>query len=111
MVWNGTVVARPQFRDMYWSPAQMIAHMTVNGATLRNGDLFGSGTISGAGKDTRGSFLELSWSGTEPITLDDGSARTFLEDGDTITLRAVAPGPDGSVIGLGECVGTVRPAR
>jgi fumarylacetoacetase len=111
VIWNGTVVARPQFRDMYWSPAQMIAHMTVNGATLRNGDLFGSGTISGAEKDTRGSFLELSWGGTEVITLDDGSQRTFLEDGDTITLRAVAPGPDGSVIGLGECVGTVLPAR
>ncbi|HSF98185.1 MAG TPA: fumarylacetoacetase [Ornithinibacter sp.] len=110
VVWNGTVVARPQFRDMYWSPAQMIAHMTVNGATLRNGDLLGSGTISGAAKDTRGSFLELSWGGTEPITLDDGSQRTFLEDGDTITLRAVAPGPAGTVIGLGECVGTVLPA-
>lgn len=109
--WNGTVVARPQFRDMYWSPAQMLAHMTVNGATLRDGDLFGSGTISGAEKDTRGSFLELSWSGAEPITLADGSQRTFLEDGDTVVLRAVAPGPDGSVIGLGECVGRVLPAR
>ena len=96
---------------MYWSPAQMVAHMTVNGATLRDGDLFGSGTISGPAKDTRGCFLELTWSGTEPLTLDDGSQRTFLEDGDTITLRATAPGPDGSVIGLGECVGTVLPAR
>ena len=57
--WNGTVVSRPQFRDMYWSPAQMVAHMTVNGATLRDGDLFGSGTISGPAKDTRGCFLEL----------------------------------------------------
>jgi fumarylacetoacetase len=109
--WNGTVVSRPQFRDMYWSPAQMLAHMTVNGATLRDGDLFGSGTISGPQKETRGCFLELSWSGTEPVTLDDGTRRTFLEDGDTVTLRATAPGPDGGVIGLGECVGTVRPAR
>ena len=109
--WNGTVVSRPEFRDMYWSPAQMVAHMTVNGATLRDGDLFGSGTISGPEKGTRGCFLELTWSGTEPVTLDDGSQRTFLEDGDTITLRATAPGPDGSVLGLGECVGTVLPAH
>ena len=109
--WNGTVVSRPEFRDMYWSPAQMLAHMTVNGATLRSGDLFGSGTVSGPEKGTRGCFLELTWSGTEPITLDDGSQRTFLEDGDTVTLRATAPGPGGSVIGLGECVGRVLPAR
>ena len=108
---NGTVVSRPEYRDMYWSPAQMLAHMTVNGASVRTGDLFGSGTISGEEKDTRGSFLELSWSGTEPITLADGSQRTFLEDGDTVTLRAVAPGPHGAVIGLGECTGTVLAAR
>jgi fumarylacetoacetase len=109
--WNGTVVSRPEFREMYWSPAQMLAHMTVNGATLRSGDLFGSGTISGPEKESRGCFLELTWGGTEPVTLDDGSRRTFLEDGDTVTLRATAPGPDGSVLGLGECVGTVRPAH
>jgi fumarylacetoacetase len=107
--WNGTVVARPQFRDMYWSPAQMLAHMTVNGASVRTGDLFGSGTISGPEKDTRGSFLELSWSGTEPITLADGSQRTFLEDGDRIVLRASATGANGSRIALGECAGTIRP--
>ena len=109
--WNGTVVSRPEFREMYWSPAQMLAHMTVNGATLRSGDLFGSGTISGPAEDTRGCFLELTWSGAQPLTLGDGSRRTFLEDGDTITLTATAPGLDGSVIGFGECVGTVRPPR
>lgn len=109
--WNGTVVSRPEYRDMYWSPAQMLAHMTVNGATVRPGDLFGSGTISGSEKDTRGSFLELSWSGQEPVTLDDGSTRTFLEDGDTVVLRATAPGPDGSVIGLGDCSGRITSAR
>ncbi len=109
--WNGTVVSRPEYRDMYWSPAQMLAHLTVNGATVRPGDLFGSGTISGAGTDTRGSFLELSWSGQEPLTLADGTRRTFLEDGDTVVLRATAPGPDGAVVGFGECSGTVRPAR
>ncbi|HET7277164.1 MAG TPA: fumarylacetoacetase [Dermatophilaceae bacterium] len=109
--WNGTVVSRPRFRDMYWSPAQMLAHLTVNGASVRSGDLFGSGTISGPEKDSRGSFLELSWNGQEPVVLNDGSTRTFLEDGDTVVLRATAPGPGGSVIGLGECSGTVLPAR
>ncbi len=109
--WNGTVVSRPEYRDMYWSPAQMLAHLSVNGASVRPGDLFGSGTISGAAKDTRGSFLELSWSGREPLTLGDGSQRSFLEDGDTVVLRATAPGPDGTVIGFGECVGSILPAR
>ncbi|MFN8045910.1 MAG: fumarylacetoacetase [Dermatophilaceae bacterium] len=108
--WNGTLVSRPPYRTMYWSPAQMLAHMTVNGATIAPGDLFGSGTISGPERDQRGSFLELSWSGQEPVTLGDGSTRSFLEDGDTVTLRASAPGPDGSVIGLGECTGRIRPA-
>ena len=101
---------RPEYREMYWSPAQMVAHMTVNGATLRSGDIFGSGTISGPAKETRGCFLELTWSGQEPVTLADASTRTFLEDGDTITLRASAPGPNGTVIGLAECVGTIAPA-
>ncbi|MFZ1372391.1 MAG: fumarylacetoacetase [Nostocoides sp.] len=109
--WNGSVVSRPHYRDMYWSPAQMLTHMTVNGASLRTGDLFGSGTISGPEKQTRGCFLELTWSGQEPLTLQDGSTRTFLEDGDTIILRASAPGPAGTVIGLGECVGTIAAAR
>jgi fumarylacetoacetase len=108
---NGTVVSRPEYRDMYWAPEQMLAHLTVNGASVRNGDLFGSGTISGTAKDSRGSLLELSWSGAEPITLADGSSRSFLEDGDRVTLRAWAPGPRGSKIGLGEVSGTVQPAR
>ncbi|MBR7742923.1 fumarylacetoacetase [Phycicoccus sp. BSK3Z-2] len=109
--WNGTVVSRPEYRDMYWSPTQMLAHLSVNGASVSPGDLFGSGTISGAEPGTRGSFLELSWSGQDPVRLDDGSERTFLEDGDTVVLRATAPGPDGTVVGFGECSGTVRPAR
>ena len=107
---NGTAVARPEYRDMYWSPAQMLAHLTVNGASLRNGDLFASGTISGAEKQTRGSLLELSWNGTEPITLEDGSTRSFLEDGDVVTLRAWAPGPEGTRIGLDEVTGRIVPA-
>jgi fumarylacetoacetase len=108
--WNGTVVSRPEYRDMYWSPAQMLAHMTVNGASVRSGDLFGSGTISGAERGTRGSFLELSWNGTEPVMVGDGP-RTFLEDGDTVTIRAWAPGADGTRIGLGEVTGRIAPAR
>ena len=109
VVWNGTVVSRPEYRDMYWSPAQMLAHLTVNGASLRSGDLFGSGTISGTDPRTRGSFLELTWNGTEPVTLEDGSTRSFIEDGDTLVLRAWAPGPGGTRIGLGEVAGTVVP--
>lgn len=105
--WNGTVVSRPPYRTMYWAPEQMLAHLSVNGAKVSAGDLFGSGTISGPEAGTRGSFLELSWNGTEPVTLDDGSSRTFLEDGDTVTLRASAPGAGGR-IGLGECTGTIR---
>ena len=106
---NGTVVARPEHAAMYWSPAQMLAHLTVNGASVRDGDLFASGTISGATKDSRGSLLELTWNGTEPLALADGSTRGFLEDGDTVTMTAWAPGPGGVRIGLGEVTGTIVP--
>ncbi|MEO5851532.1 MAG: fumarylacetoacetase [Nocardioides sp.] len=106
---NGAVVSRPPYRTMYWSPAQMLAHLTVNGASVRPGDLFASGTVSGPGHDERGSFLELSWGGQEPFVLA-GSQRTFLEDGDTVTLRYTAPGSGGGRIALGEVTGTVLPA-
>ncbi len=96
---------------MYWSPAQMLAHMTVNGASLRTGDLFASGTISGDEPEQRGSFLELSWGGKEPFATPTTSGRTFLEDGDTVTLRASAPGALGGRIRLGEVTGTVLPAQ
>jgi fumarylacetoacetase len=108
--WNDTVVARPPFAEMNWSCAQQLAHMTVNGATVRPGDLFASGTVSGPRADQRGSFLELTWGGSEPLTLDDGSKRTFLEDGDTVVITGSAPGPDGSRIGLAEVAGVVLPA-
>jgi fumarylacetoacetase len=108
---NGHVVSRPPFAPMHWTAPQQLAHLTVNGATLRTGDLFASGTVSGPERDQRGSLLELSWGGTAPITLPDGTTRTFLEDGDTVTISATAPGPDGTRIGLGEVTGTVRPAR
>ena len=106
---NGTVVARPEHAAMYWSPAQMLAHLTVNGASVRDGDLFGSGTISGPTRDSRGSLLELTWNGAEPLALDDGSTRGFLEDGDTVTMTAWAPGRGGVRIGLGEVTGTIVP--
>ena len=109
--WNGSVVARPPFSQMYWTPDQQLAHLTVNGAALRTGDLYASGTVSGPDREQRGSFLELSWNGEEPVTLDDGSTRTFLEDGDTVSISAWAPGPDGTRIGLGSVTGTVLPAR
>jgi fumarylacetoacetase len=94
---------------MYWGPAQMLAHMTVNGASLRTGDLFASGTISGPDREQRGSLLELSWGGQEPFEID-GRPRSFLEDGDEVTLTATAPGPDGTRIGLGEVRGRIQPA-
>lgn len=109
---NGTVVARPEYADMYWSPQQMLAHLSVNGATTGPGDVFGSGTISGPKEYQRGSLLELAWNGTKPFALADGTTRTFLEDGDTVTLRAWAPASDpGRRVGLGEVTGTICPAR
>jgi fumarylacetoacetase len=106
-----TVVSRPESRELYWSPEQMLAHLTVNGASVRPGDLFGSGTISGPGRDTVGSLLELTWNGTEPVTLADGTTRGFLEDGDVVTMTAWAAGPGGhGRVGLGEVTGRIRPA-
>jgi fumarylacetoacetase len=106
-VLNGSVVTRTNARHLYWSPAQQLAHMTVNGASLRTGDLFASGTISGPERGERGSLLELSWNGAEPLELDDGSTRTFLEDGDEVVLRGSA----GDAVTLGEVRGRVEPAR
>jgi fumarylacetoacetase len=108
--WNGEEVSRPPYREMYWSPAQMLAHMTVNGAAARTGDLFASGTISGPEKHQRGAFIELTWGGREPVTVK-GEERTFLQDGDEVTITATAPGLDGGRIGFGEVTGTVTPAR
>jgi fumarylacetoacetase len=107
---NGELVSSPPFDLMYWTPAQQLAHMTVNGASLRTGDLFASGTVSGPRPDQRGSFIELAWNGTEPLRFPDGSTRTFLEDGDIVTLTATAPGAGGSRISLGEVVGRIAPA-
>lgn len=103
---GGEVISRPPYSSMYWSPAQMLAHLTVNGASLRTGDLFASGTISGPAPGQRGSLLELSWGGTQPF----GEGRTFLEDGDEVVLRYSAPGAGGGRITLGEVAGRVAPA-
>jgi fumarylacetoacetase len=108
--WNGHEVSRPPYRDMYWSPAQMLAHTTVNGASARTGDLFASGTVSGPNKDQRGSFIELTWNGTEPVAIGD-EKRTFLEDGDEVVITASAPGPKGGRIGFGEVAGRIVAAR
>jgi fumarylacetoacetase len=85
---NGDVVSRTSARHLYWSVEQQVAHLTVNGASLRTGDLLATGTISGPEPDARGSLIELTWNGAEPLRLADGSERTFLEDGDEVVLRA-----------------------
>jgi len=107
---NGHTISRPPYSTMYWSPAQMLAHMTGNGASLRSGDLYASGTISGPEKGQRGSLIELAWAGTDPVPLPDGSSRSWLEDGDELTITATAPGPDGVRIGLGSAMGCILPA-
>jgi fumarylacetoacetase len=98
---NGAVIARSNTRHLYWSIAQQVAHLTVNGASLRTGDLLATGTISGPEREERGSLIELSWNGEEPIELPDGSTRTFLEDGDEVVLRGEP---------LGEVRGRIEPA-
>ncbi|WP_328510254.1 fumarylacetoacetase [Streptomyces mirabilis] len=106
---NGHVVSEPPFSTMYWTAAQQLAHMTVNGASLRTGDLYGSGTVSGPSEHERGSLLELTWNGRDTLDLPDGK-RAFLEDGDEVTLTAWAPGPGGTRVGLGEVRGRITPA-
>ena len=106
---NGEVVSRPPYRTMYWSPAQMLAHLTVNGASLRTGDVFASGTISGPEPGQRGSFLELSWGGAHPF-MAGGQERSFLEDGDSVVLRYSAPSASGGRLTLGEVSGRILPA-
>ncbi|MEZ5720941.1 MAG: fumarylacetoacetase [Paracoccaceae bacterium] len=104
-----STLSRTNYREMYYSAAQQLAHHTTSGCPMNVGDLLGSGTISGAEKASRGSLLELSWGGKEPLSLDTGESRSFLEDGDTLALHGVAKG-DGYDIGFGPCTGTIRPA-
>ena len=104
-----TEIARTNYDQMYYSAAQQLAHHSTSGCPMNVGDLLGSGTISGPTKPERGSLLELSWGGKEPLTLDSGETRTFIEDGDTLTLQGAAKG-DGYTIGFGDCTGTLLPA-
>lgn len=103
-----TIIARTNYAEMYYSAAQQLAHHTTSGCAMNVGDLLGSGTISGPVKESRGSLLELSWGGKEPIAIAGGT-RTFIEDNDTLTLRGHCRG-DGYTIGFGECAGKVIPA-
>ena len=99
------------YRDAYWSVAQLVTHHTVNGCNLRSGDLLGTGTLSGPKADQGGSLLELSQGGQKAIPLSNGEMRTFLHDGDTVILRGYCQRQGFRRIGLGECRGTVLPAR
>jgi fumarylacetoacetase len=103
---SGTVVSRTTARGLYWTMPQQLAHATVNGASTRTGDLFASGTISGSEPGSEGSLIELTWNGERPLRLDDGSERTFLEDGDEVVLRGRA-----GDLELAEVRGTIAPAR
>lgn len=104
------VICRSNMANLYWSISQQLAHQTSNGTPVEFGDLYASGTISGAEEGTYGSMLELSWRGQKPVTLANGETRTFLEDGDTLTLKAYAQG-EGYRVGFGECAGKVMPAK
>jgi fumarylacetoacetase len=99
-------ISRTNFRAMYWTLAQQLAHMTSNGSAIRPGDLFGTGTISGSQPGTQGSLIELTWRGRDPLALPGGESRTFLEDGDTVIMRGRAVRGDVR-IGFGEVSGTI----
>ena len=104
------ILCRTSTRYLYWSFAQQVAHHTVTGCNLRTGDLLASGTISGPTEGSYGSLLELAWRGTKPIKLNSGEQRTFLEDGDTVSMTGWCQG-EGYRVGFGEVVGTVLPAN
>ena len=100
-------VSATGFADTYWSAAQQIAHLTSNGAHLRPGDLFASGTVSGPTPGSEGSLIEATWRGERPLELPDGTTRAFLADGDTVTLTGWAGHDRATRIGLGSVTGTV----
>jgi len=106
---NGCLVSEPPFATMYWTPAQMLAHLTCGGAPVRTGDLYASGTVSGPERGQLGCLLELTRGGTEPLDLPDGTRRTFLEDGDEVVITATAPGPAAEHISFGEVRGRIIP--
>jgi fumarylacetoacetase len=104
-----TTVSRSNFKYMYWNINQQLAHHSVNGCNIQVGDIYASGTISGPSPGSFGSMLELSWNGQKPLHMPDGSPRTFINDGDTVIMKAYAE-KDGVRIGFGECKGRVLPA-
>ena len=114
MALNGTCLSHPNAAGLYWTFAQQLAHMTSNGAVVAPGDLFASGTVSGVAHDERGSLIELTWRGRDPVRLGDGTERSWLADGDTVELTgwATGDGPHGRErIQLGEVIGAVLPTR
>jgi fumarylacetoacetase len=100
-------LSRSNLRDVYWTFAQMVAHHSSNGCNLRPGDLIASGTVSGPAKENRGSLIELTWRGTEPLTLPSGEPRRFLETGDEVILRGHCRREGYARIGFGECRGVI----
>lgn len=104
-----TTLCRANFKYMYWNVNQQLAHHTINGCNIQVGDMYASGTISGPSPGSYGSMLELSWNGQKPLTMPDGSERTFIEDGDTVIMKGFAE-KDGIRIGFGECRGKILPA-
>jgi len=105
-----TVITNTNFKYMYWSMSQQLTHQTSNGCNVRSGDMYGSGTISGPTKDSYGSMLELTWKGTKPIKMSDGTERKFINDGDTVILRGYCENNEVR-IGFGECKGKLRKAK
>lgn len=106
---SATTISKTNFKYMYWSSAQQLAHHAVGGCAMRSGDLLGSGTISGPDQDSFGSLLELTWNGERPLKLDGGVERTFIKDNDELILSGWSQG-DGFRIGFGECRGRILPA-
>jgi fumarylacetoacetase len=104
-------LSRSNYRDAYWTVAQMVAHHTVNGCNLQAGDLLGTGTQSGPRPEEAGSLIELTAGGSRPLQLPSGETRTFLADGDRVTLTGWCEGPGHARIGFGSAVGTIMPAR
>lgn len=102
---QGKVVCRSNFKHMYWNMRQQLAHHTVNGCNIRGGDMIASGTISGPDEGSFGSMLEISWKGTKPVAMPDGTERKFIQDGDTVVMRASK-----GLIGFGEVSGKLKPA-
>lgn len=103
-------VSRTTFKDMYWNMAQQLAHVTVNGTATRPGDLYASGTISGSTPESLGSFIEMTWNGQRPLQLPEGETRTFLQDGDEVTLRGWCEKEGARRIGFGAARGLIRPS-